>query len=235
VPNDLSLDRERSFLFLTGPNMAGKTTFMKALGSAVYLAHVGMSVPARRLVVGGLDTVTSSLHVEDNLERGHSFFYSEVRRVKEVAASLQAGRRQLVLFDELFKGTNVKDAIDGSSLVIEGLLRWSSSLFVLSSHLIELEESLAPHPRIRFFSFESAVEEGRPRFSYRLRPGVSRERLGMLILENEGIPALLRPTFDAAGSEEHDAGLTRNPRAPEGEELRGRGAETRNRHPHPTD
>ncbi|MEZ4654987.1 MAG: hypothetical protein R3E12_15710 [Candidatus Eisenbacteria bacterium] len=180
------------FLFLTGPNMAGKTTFMKALGVTVYLAHIGMAVPAGRLEIGNLDALASSLNVEDNLVRGHSFYFSEVRRVKDVAEALQAGRRLLVLFDELFKGTNVKDAIDGSRLVIEGLLQWETGLFVLSSHLVELTEPLSRVDRITFSYFESTLRDGRPQFSYRLRPGVSHQRLGMLILENEGVPALLR-------------------------------------------
>jgi DNA mismatch repair ATPase MutS len=210
VPNDIRLDTEQGFIFLTGPNMAGKTTLMKALGLAVYMAHLGLPVPCRSMRLALLDGVFSSLSVEDNLGKGYSFFYAEVRRVKDVAEQLHHGRHLLVLFDELFKGTNLKDALDGSRLVVDGFRGFPGSLFVLSSHLLELgeelvefgEELIEPEagPKvaapfripIRFQRFDADVHEGQPRFSYILRDGVSTERLGMLILQNEGIPDLLR-------------------------------------------
>lgn len=208
TPNDLRLDANQGFLFLTGPNMAGKTTLMKALALSVYMAHLGLPVPCHTMRLRLLDGLFSSLNVEDNLGKGHSFFYSEVRRVREVSEQLHEGRRLLVLFDELFKGTNLKDALDGSRLVVDGFRRFTGSAFILSSHLLELGEELGnpvpnrtagpaarPNPAgipIRFLRFDAEVREGRPHFSYRLQEGVSTKRLGMLILENERIPALLQ-------------------------------------------
>ena len=193
VANEVSLGRGPRFLFVTGPNMAGKTTFMKALGVAVYLAHVGMGVSAREMELRALDGICSSLNVEDNLAQGYSFYFAEVRRVKTVGELLQRGLRLLVLFDELFKGTNVRDALDGSRMVVEGFRSWPESAFVLSSHLLELAEEVEADSALSFRCFESEVVDGRPHFSYRMRDGVSRDRLGMLILENEGVPRLLEP------------------------------------------
>lgn len=191
VANDASLGRAAHFLFLTGPNMAGKTTYMKALGLAVYLAHVGMGVSARAMELRSFQGICSSLNVEDNLAHGYSFYLAEVRRVRTVGELLQKGLRLLVLFDELFKGTNVRDALDGSRLVIEGFRGWPESIFVLSSHLLELADEIPANGGLVFRCFEASVYDGRPRFTYRLRDGVSTHRLGMLILENEGIPRLL--------------------------------------------
>lgn len=206
--NDVELGRGRNFLFLTGPNMAGKTTYMKSLGVAAYLAHIGMAVPARSFRMTRLDGIASSLNVNDNLTAGYSFFYAEVRRVKTVAEALRRDRRLLVLFDELFKGTNVKDALDGSRMVVEGFERWEDSCFVLSSHLIELAEEIEGHPPVVFRCFESEVVDGKPHFSYRLRDGISTDRLGLLILRNEGVPDLLerdgRARSGDAGSGERD-------------------------------
>ena len=197
VANDVSLGRGPRFLFITGPNMAGKTTFMKALGLAVYLAHLGMGVSARSLELRVFDGICSSLNVEDNLAQGYSFYFAEVKRVKSVAERLQQGLRLLVLFDELFKGTNVRDALDGSRMVVEGFRSWPESAFVLSTHLLELAEEIEADGALSFRCFESEVVEGRPRFSYRMRDGISRDRLGMLILENEGVPRLLEPPSGA--------------------------------------
>ncbi len=199
VDNDVHLQNPQNFLFLTGPNMAGKTTLMKALGVATYLAHVGFPVPCRSMKLGFLEGIVSSLNVEDNLGKGYSYFFAEVQRVKDVAQRLHQGRRLLVLFDELFKGTNLADAMEGSRMVVDGFLRHTDSLFVLSSHLLELGRDL-DHPGIRFTCFTAKVEDGRPRFSYKLEEGLSDERLGMLILRTEGIPELLAGPDDAGSS-----------------------------------
>jgi len=98
-----------------------------------------------------------------------------------------------MIFDELFKGTNVKDAFDGSILVIDGLMKWESSLFILSSHLLELEHTIRNYPNTFFQYFDSDVVNGKPVFSFGLREGISKERLGLLILKNEKIDKILDP------------------------------------------
>jgi len=200
VANDIEIGADRNFVFVTGPNMAGKTTFLKSIGVSVYLAHLGSAVPAEELSLPVFDAVCSSLSVLDNIEKGYSYYYTEVDRVKTVAQQLHDGRHLFVLFDELFKGTNIKDAFDGSCLVIQGFLHFPESRFLVSSHLVELkdrlDEEVASEPSdsespIQYVYFESEVVDGIPRFSYHLRPGISQERLGLLILKNEGIERLL--------------------------------------------
>ncbi|MCB9466511.1 MAG: hypothetical protein H6682_22640 [Candidatus Eisenbacteria bacterium] len=222
VRNEVHLGSEHGFLFLTGPNMAGKTTLMKALGLAVYMAHLGLPVPCSEMTFSLFDGLVSSLNVEDNLGKGYSFFYAEVRRVKDVAEGLAARRRLVVLFDELFKGTNLKDALDGSRLVVSGFRRFPGSLFVLSSHLLELGEELgqfattgdAPIVPIQFQRFDATVENGSPQFSYRLRDGISSERMGMLILSNAGIPGLLGVSTQGDQSVLEDQTRDRTPDRP---------------------
>jgi DNA mismatch repair ATPase MutS len=77
--------------------------------------------------------------------------------------------------------------------VIRKFTLWPGNLFILSSHLIELAEEVRGNPSIAFYSFESSVVDGRPLFTYKINEGISRERLGLLILQNEGIPDLLEP------------------------------------------
>jgi len=112
-------------------------------------------------------------------------------RVREVATVLVEGRRILALFDEVFKGTNVKDALDASSMVVKGFSRARRSGFVFASHLTELAEDLQEEASVRFVHFDGEVENGRARYEFRLKPGVSSQRLGLHLLRQEGVPDLL--------------------------------------------
>lgn len=191
VPYDVNMSRETNFLFLTGANMAGKSTFIKAVGTAVFLAHVGMAVPAKKMRLCVFDGLLSNINVIDNIAKGESYFFNEVQRIKGTVSKINDGRKWLILIDELFKGTNVQDAMKCSTAVIEGLLKISNSLFILSTHLYEIGESLKVYPNLRFNYFETTVLDGQLSFSYQLRQGVSNDRLGYLILQREGVVKML--------------------------------------------
>ncbi len=193
ISNDLTFEPGKHFLFLTGPNMAGKTTFLKSYGIAIYLAQLGMGVPAKRMKISPFNALFSSLNTTDNLSIGYSYFYSEVMRVRKAAETLQKEKKAFMIFDELFKGTNIKDAFDGSMLVINGLLKWDSSMFILASHLTELSKKIDEKPSVFFRYFDSSVKNGKPLFSYKICDGRSDERLGLVILQNEKIEELLTP------------------------------------------
>lgn len=192
VDYDIVLDPKSNFLFLTGANMAGKSTFIKAVGVAVFLAHIGMGVPAQQMQLSLFDGILSNINVVDNLDKGESYFYNEVQRIKSTVIKISDGRKWLILIDELFKGTNVEDAMKCSSTVIEGLIKITNSLFILSTHLYEIGEGLKKYPNISFNYFETAVENDQLLFSYQLKKGISNDRLGYLILKNEGVVDMLK-------------------------------------------
>jgi DNA mismatch repair protein MutS len=192
VAYDLDLDKKGNFLFLTGANMAGKSTFIKAVGSAVFLAHTGMGIPAKKMQLTMFDGLLSNINVVDNLVKGESYFYNEVQRIKSTVIKVNDGRKWLILIDELFKGTNVQDAMKCSSAVIEGLLKMQNSLFILSTHLYEIGEDLKKYPNIHFKYFETAVINDQLHFSYQLKDGISNDRLGYLILRKEGVVEMLQ-------------------------------------------
>ncbi|BDX39523.1 DNA mismatch repair protein MutS [Tenuifilaceae bacterium CYCD] len=193
VANSLKYENGKQFMFLTGPNMAGKTTFLKSCGIAIYMAQLGMGVPAKSMKISPFNALFSSLNTTDNLSIGYSYFYSEVMRVRKAAETLQKERKVFMIFDELFKGTNIKDAFDGSMLVINGLLKWKSSLFILASHLTEISKEIDGIAKVFFRYFDSAIEKGKPVFNYKICEGKSNERLGLIILQNENIEELLTP------------------------------------------
>lgn len=191
VPYDVQLNKEKNFIFLTGANMAGKSTFIKAVGGAVFLAHIGMGVPASSMKISLFDGLLSNINVIDNVVKGESYFYNEVKRIKNTILKVMDKRKWLILIDEIFKGTNIQDAMKCSTVVIQGLHKVKHSLFILSTHLYEISDDLKDYKNIDFKYFETDITGDKLSFSYRLKDGVSNDRLGYLILKNEKVTELL--------------------------------------------
>ncbi|MFI5132549.1 MAG: DNA mismatch repair protein MutS [Chitinophagales bacterium] len=191
VPYDLQMSPAHNFLFLTGANMAGKSTLIKSVGSAVFLAHIGMGVPAKKMKLTLFDGLLSNINVVDNIAKGESFFFNEVQRIKNTIEKINNGKKWLVLIDELFKGTNVQDAMKCSLAVIKGLIKIKNSLFILSTHLYEIGEELNAYPNISFRYFETNVKDDQLEFSYQLREGISNDRIGYVILKREKVVEML--------------------------------------------
>jgi DNA mismatch repair ATPase MutS len=191
VPYDLQMNPANNFLFLTGANMAGKSTLIKSVGSAVFLAHIGMGVPARAMKLTLFHGLLSNINVVDNIAKGESFFFNEVQRIKNTISKINDGHKWLVLIDELFKGTNVQDAMKCSLTVIKGLIKIRKSLFILSTHLYEIGEDLKAYPNISFRYFETEVRDDQLVFSYQLKEGISNDRIGYVILKREKVVDML--------------------------------------------
>jgi len=191
VSYDLTLNQDKNFIFLTGANMAGKSTLIKGLGLAVYLAHLGMGVPAQKMQLSLFEGILSNINVEDNIVKGESYFFNEVKRIRETLIRINDGKRWLVLIDELFKGTNIQDAMKCSLAVVRGLINMKNGLFILSTHLYEIGDELKKYPAISFKYFETKLEENELKFSYQLKEGISQDRMGYLILKKEGVVDLL--------------------------------------------
>ena len=171
--------------------MAGKSTFIKTVGIVIYLAHVGMGAPAKKMEMTVMDGLITNLTIADNVVKGESYFFNEVQRIKNTVERIKDGKKYCVLIDELFKGTNIQDAMKCSIKVIEGLQKSRSSLFILSTHLYEISESLTKYENIQFSYFETQVKQKELIFHYQLKEGVSQDRIGYLILEREGVVDLL--------------------------------------------
>jgi DNA mismatch repair ATPase MutS len=189
--NPVSLRGGQTLVFLTGPNMAGKTTYLKAVGLCIYLAQCGLPVPAKRFALAPVDHLVTGLTPEDNLREGISYFLAEVRRVKDVVRAVAAGRRTIGIFDEVFRGTNVTDALEASKTVLVGCSKAEHSTFIFSSHLVELADELRDLDSVEFRYFDGELRGQELSFDYELRTGVSSKRFGMELLRREGLPDLL--------------------------------------------
>jgi len=187
IPNDVSIGKGKNVFFLTGANMAGKSTFMKSFAIATYLAHMGFPVAAREMSFSLHDGIYSSINVPDNLMLGYSHFYAEVLRVKKVAEEVASEKQLLILFDELFKGTNVKDAYDGTVAIIDAFSKRNGT-FIISTHIMEAGETLRKNNKNLFFRYLPTIMNGNvPTYPYVLEDGITDDRHGMIIIQNEGI------------------------------------------------
>ncbi len=191
VPNDFLINHDNNLCFLTGANMSGKSTFLKSIGLCIYLSHIGFPVPARKMETTVFNGLLSTINIPDNINKGYSHYYSEVKRVKEAALLIKENKKVIVIFDELFRGTNVKDAFDASLLITSAFSNIKTSLFLISTHIIEVAEDLKNNKAILFKYFESELKGEIPVYNYKLQNGVSSERLGLQIVKNEKILEIL--------------------------------------------
>lgn len=188
VPNDVSLPGPRHALLITGSNMSGKTTLMRALGANVVLALAGAPVCARELTLSPLQVLTS-MRVKDSLERGVSYFYAEVQRIKAVLNAAEAAKGQcLFLLDEILLGTNTRERQIASREVLR-LLLGTSACGAVTTHDLSLA-ALADEPGVHVVNvhFRDHLEEGKMVFDYKLRPGVVDTTNALRVLRMAGVP-----------------------------------------------
>ena len=192
VANSLVMDKNTTQVFLTGANMAGKSTFLRSFSTAVYIAHMGFPIAAASMEFSVMDGVYTTINLPDNLGIGASHFYAEVLRVKKVAKELHNGQSIFVLFDELFRGTNVKDAYEGTVAVCNAFANRPNSKFIISSHIVEAAEDLKKKANVSFYYLPTIMNGPVPEYTYTLREGVTNDKHGMIIINNEGVLDILK-------------------------------------------
>lgn len=193
VRNTLCLPPAENVVVLTGPNMAGKSTLLKAVALCVYLAHAGLAVPAAVCRLPFYTDIIVTINLADSLTSGYSHFMAEIQQLKAVLQQAQGPGRVFAVFDELFRGTNIDDAVDITQATLQGLAGFPNSCFLISTHLLQLESQLPPQPGLRAYCIECQLQDGLPVFSYRLQLGWSDLKIGRVLFDREGLPALLRP------------------------------------------
>jgi DNA mismatch repair protein MutS len=138
-----------------------------------------------------MDGLYTTINLPDNLGIGASHFYAEVLRVKKMATELSTGKSFFILFDELFRGTNVKDAHEATVAVMEGFAMRRNSMFIVSSHIVEAGADLQQKSNIDYLYLPTRMNNHIPEYTYRLEKGITDDRHGMIIIRNEGILDIL--------------------------------------------
>ena len=196
IPNDFGFVTDKNVCFLTGPNMAGKSTFLKTVSISIYLSHLGFPVPASSLKISIFNGLITTINLSDNINKGYSHFYNEVLRVKYVAERINQIGNIFVVFDELFRGTNVKDAYEASLAVISSFSKLKKGVFAISTHIIEVADKLSDNGSVFFKYFEANLVNDAPEYNYKIKDGVTDERIGMYILKKEKVIEIIENSIE---------------------------------------
>lgn len=199
VANDVEVGPPGSFLLVTGSNMSGKSTLLRALGANVVLARAGAPVCARALRFPPV-RVRTSMRVDDSLADGVSLFMAELLRIRAVVEDADAeGPPVLYLLDEILHGTNTAERRVAARAVIRRLLG-RAALGAVSTHDLTLAQAPDLEAASRPVHFRETVteEEGRTRldFDYRLRPGIATTRNALRLLDAVGLGGLVEASED---------------------------------------
>lgn len=192
IKNDFTLPTDKNVCFITGPNMAGKSTFLRTISISIYLSHLGFPVPAKSFETSLFSGLFTTINLSDNFNNGYSHYYNEVLRVKYIAEQMNTRGTFFIVFDELFRGTNIKDAFEASLAVMEAFADNHKGVFMLSTHIIEVAEQLRKNQAILFKYFEANLIDGNPQYNYQIKDGITNERIGMHILKKERVLEIIR-------------------------------------------
>ena len=189
VPNDLYLSNDDvRVVVLTGPNMAGKSTYIRQAAIIVLMAQIGSFVPADEATIGLVDRIFTRVGLQDDLTTGQSTFMVEM--VETATILNQATTRSLVILDEIGRGTSTYDGLSIARSVIEHLHNnprlGCKSLF--ATHYHELTELARTLPGVRNFSVAVTEEEGRVVFLHRIVPGGADRSYGVHVAQLAGLP-----------------------------------------------
>ncbi len=188
VRNDFHFAGLGSVVILTGSNMAGKSTFLKALALNLIMAYAGGLVDADELCAQRLRLFTC-IKVSDSVTDGISYFYAEVRRLKALLNALEeAGELPLFyVIDEIFRGTNNRERLEGSRSYIRALAA-QRGVGLVATHDLELVRLADELPMISNYHFRDDIVDGEMSFDYRLRPGPSPTTNALKIMRHAGLP-----------------------------------------------
>ncbi|HEX3866728.1 MAG TPA: hypothetical protein VHV78_08250, partial [Gemmatimonadaceae bacterium] len=193
VANDVTIGPSNTVLFVTGPNMAGKSTLLRSIGVNVVLAQAGGPVCAERMRLGAV-RLRTSIHVQDAFEEGVSLFMAELIRVKRIvdASREERGAPVLYLIDEMLRGTNAEERHIAVASVLTHLTA-TGAIGVVATHDLELARAPSLAGRARSVHFTAELRESvsgpRVQFDFRLRPGPATQRNAMRLVEMLGLGA----------------------------------------------
>lgn len=186
VGNDFEISSRGNLFIITGANMSGKSTFLRTLAVNVILAEMGAPVCADEFSLIPVQVFTS-MRTADSLPDNESYFYAELKRLRQLKDAVSEGADLLFFLDEILKGTNSEDKSWGSRLFMEELLKYQATGFI-ATHDTSLAELAGIHPeRVHNYCFEIDIQEGRVRFDYLIREGVTTKMNAALLMQQMGI------------------------------------------------
>jgi len=186
VCNDLEINGWSKVIIVTGANMAGKSTFLRTVGVNLILGRLGAPVCAEEMTLTPISIYTN-MRTTDSLLKDESYFFAELKRIKAVLDRLQNGERIFVILDEMLKGTNSVDKLNGSKELIRKLVEFKS-ISLIATHDLKLAEMEDEFPQ-RIFNkcFEIKIENDELVFDYLLSDGVTKTMNATFLMKKMGI------------------------------------------------
>lgn len=186
VPNDLILHEERQMLIITGPNMGGKSTYMRQTALIVLLAHIGSFVPARRAVIGPIDRIFTRIGAADDLAGGRSTFMVEMTETANILHN--ATEHSLVLMDEIGRGTSTFDGLSLAWAVASHLACTVHSLTLFATHYFELTSLPEHFPGVANLHLTATEHKERIVFLHAVKEGPANQSYGLQVAALAGVP-----------------------------------------------
>ncbi len=181
VSNDVLMDENNQFMILTGPNMAGKSTYLRAIGLVFVMANAGFPVFAESVKIPRMK-LYSSMRTSDDLSNESSYFHAELTRLKFIMNALEQEQKIFILLDEILKGTNSKDKEEGSKKFLEKLQRMGAK-GIIATHDLSLCELSKEHPAFSNGYFDSTIEGKNLYFDYTWRKGMCQNMNASFLLK----------------------------------------------------
>ena len=186
VENSFVVSKMPFIKVITGANMAGKSTYLRSVGSNLVLAMMGAVVNAKSMSFCPIQIV-SSLRTSDSLMSGESYFYAEIKRLQMIVERLKKGEKMFVLLDEILKGTNSNDKEQGSRSLLEQLIKLNT-IGVIATHDLSLGNLSNRYPQtIQNQCFEVDIINDQLSFDYKIRDGVAQNMNASFLLKKMGI------------------------------------------------
>ena len=186
VRNDIHMTKRPYFIIVTGANMAGKSTYLRTVGVNYLLACTGAPVCAVRMEFYPARLVTS-LRTTDSLNDNESYFFAELKRLKDIIDRLNRGEELFVILDEILKGTNSVDKQKGSLSLVKQLLQLGAN-GIIATHDLQLGSLAGRYPdHIANYRFEATIAGDELTFSYRMQEGVARNMNACFLMKKMGI------------------------------------------------
>ncbi|WP_271813882.1 MutS family DNA mismatch repair protein [Clostridium beijerinckii] len=185
VCNDITIDKNKNILLITGSNMSGKSTFLRTIGINLILSYIGAPVCAKKFGCS-LMQIFTCMRTSDNLENNISSFYAEILRIKRIVEEVQENRKVFFILDELFKGTNSIDRHDGATALIKQLGSDGGS-GLISTHDLELCDLENTYSKIKNYHFKEYYLNDELKFDYKIREGASTTRNAIHLIKLAGI------------------------------------------------
>ncbi len=186
ITNFVEIDNAGEIMLVTGSNMAGKSTYLRSIGTNTILAMAGAVVCSKTFNISAVQLL-SSMRIADNLEESTSTFYAELKKLKTVIEKINNGEKVFILLDEILRGTNSLDRHTGSEALIRQLIKQKAAA-ILATHDVELAALESEFPNnILNFHFDAQVKNDELFFDYKLKHGVCTNMNASLLMKKIGL------------------------------------------------